>query len=377
VTAAVLCLVLGLTIQFLIVSLRYGGNWTALFCTGAKFKVPPSLTQEGIYLFPNSGGYDGQMYHYVAHDPLARTDIPRYMDSSRVRYRRILLPALAYLLALGRQGWIDFAYITANLLFLFAGAWWLSRYLELSGLPPQLAALFVLAPAALISLDRLTVDLAFTALCAGFALYLRREQYSRAVTVLALACLTRDTGFVLAAAASLAFLIERKWSRVAATIGAAVPAAAWYLYVNSRTPAYPNIKAGQLTPFRGILDTLADPISYPFTGVLSTGLQWLDRLALLGFLLAVLLSLWLVRRRGVGPMEAAMVLWSILGLCLPRAFWEDSFSGARIFTPLMIYLFLVSAPLPRWLAMAPLLMVLPRVALQIFAPEVGAFVGGN
>jgi len=107
VTSALLCVLSGLALQSLVVNFRYGGNWTALFYTGSNFKVPPALAGERVYVFPNSTGYDGQMYHYVAHDPLIRTDIWRYMDNSRVRYRRILLPAIAFLLAAGRQAWID------------------------------------------------------------------------------------------------------------------------------------------------------------------------------------------------------------------------------------------------------------------------------
>lgn len=363
----------GLALQWLVVNSRYGGNWTALFCTGSKFQVPPALATERIYVFPNSTGYDGQMYHYVAHDPLARTDIGRYMDNPRVRYRRILLPAMAFLLAFGRQARIDAAYIGANLLFLFLGAWWLSRYLDSLGLQPRLAALFVLAPAALISLDRLTVDLTFTALCIGFSLYVRLRQDANAYAALALACLSRDTGFVLAAAACLALSVERRFAKAAAFATAVVPAAAWYLYVNLRTPDYSNETLRELIPFKGILETLLDPITYRFHGTVDAGLRWLDRLALLGFVLAVLLGVWLARHNGFGQMEAAIVLWSFIGLCLPRSFWEDCYSGPRVFTPLLIYVMLLGAPLARWRAMTPLLMALPRVALQVLAPLVAAF----
>ena len=373
VTTALLCALLGLAWQCLVVNFRYGGNWTALFCTGSKVRVPPALSAESIYVFPNSAGYDGQMYHYVAHDPLVQTDIGRYMDNSRVRYRRILLPAMAFLLAFGRQGSIDSAYIGANLLFLFLAVWWLGRYLDSLGLEPRFSALFVLAPAALISLDRLTVDLTFTALCIGFALYVRLRQDANAHAALALACLSRDTGFVLAAAACLALAVDRRFAKAAVFATAVIPAAAWYMYVDLRTPDYSNARFQALIPFKGILETLLNPIAYGFSGSAETGLRWLDRLALLGFLLAVLLSVWLVRRNSFGPMEAAIVLWSFIGLCLPRSFWEDCYSGPRVFTPLLIYVMLLGAPLAGWRAMAPLLMVLPRVALQVLAPLIAAF----
>ncbi|MBZ5624558.1 MAG: hypothetical protein LAQ69_38535 [Acidobacteriia bacterium] len=372
-SAALLCALLGLALECLVVNFGYGGNWTALFCTGSKFPVPPALATERIHVFPNSIGYDGQMYHYVAHDPLVRTDIRRYMDNARARYRRILLPAVAFLLAVGQQARIDSAYIGANLLFLFLGGWWLSRYLDSLSLDPRLAVLFVLSPAALISLDRLTVDLAFTSLCIGFALYVRLKQDANAYAVLALACLCRETGFVLAAAACLALSVERRFRKAAAFATAMIPAAAWYLYVNLRTLDDSNMTFRQLVPFKGIFETLLDPITYPFSGTVDAGLRWLDRWALLGFVLAVLLGVWLARRNGFGQMEAAMMLWSIIGLCLPRSFWEDCYSGARVFTPLLIYVMLRGAPLGRWRVMAPLLMVLPRVALQVLAPLLAAF----
>ncbi|MGA2268883.1 MAG: hypothetical protein ABSH44_10490 [Bryobacteraceae bacterium] len=368
ITTALLCALSGLAWQFLIVHSRYGGNWTALFCTGSNYPVPPALASERVYVFPNSGGYDGQMYHYVAHDPLIRTDIRRYLDVPRRRYRRILLPAMAFLLASGRQAWIDPAYIGANLLFLFLGAWWLSRYLDSLGLRARWAALFVLAPAALISLDRLTVDLAFTSLCIGFALYVRLKQDANACVVLALACLSRETGLVLAGAACLSLAVERRFAKAAALATAVAPAAAWYLYVNLRTPDYSDERLGQLIPFQGIFETLLDPKTYPFSGAVNAGLGWLDRLGLLGFLLAVLLSVWLVRHNGFGQMEAAMVLWSFVGLCMARSFWEECYSGTRVFTPLLLYVMLRAVPAVGWRAMAPLLMATPRVVLQVVAP---------
>src|SRR2546422_3110372 len=116
--AAVVCITLGFAWQFLTVRYNYGGNWTALFCTGSAFPPPAPLARENIFVFANSTGYDGQFYHYVAHDPLYQTDVGRSIPDASVRYRRILLPGLAYLLAWGRQDWIDASYYTCNLSFL-------------------------------------------------------------------------------------------------------------------------------------------------------------------------------------------------------------------------------------------------------------------
>ena len=368
VSTALVCALLGFAWQFLVVQTRYQGNWTALFCTGAGFPVPPSLAGEKIYVFPNSSGYDGQFYHYAAHDPLARGGMQRYMDVPRRRYERILLPALAFALALGHQPFIDAAFIATNLLFLFLGAWWLSRLLETYSLRPEWAALFVLAPASMISLDRLTVDLAFAALCMGFALYVRRNEEGGIYAIAALACFSREAGFLLPAAASLYWLAQRRFRKAAAFLTATVPAAVWYAYLTFVTPADPDARAGHLMPLAGIVQVLLHPFGYAVGDASRTVLQWLDRLALLGFVLAVLLTVWIVRRTRFGPVEAAMTLWSVLGLCLPAIVWAEPFAGPRVFTPLLILVVVLGMPQLRWRALVPMALVLPRVALQVLAP---------
>ena len=55
------------------VGFNYGGNWTALFCTGEKVPVPPQLEAEGIYLFPGrilptNGAQPMAVNHVVAVD---------------------------------------------------------------------------------------------------------------------------------------------------------------------------------------------------------------------------------------------------------------------------------------------------------------------
>jgi hypothetical protein len=87
---------LGFGWQLLTVNFNCGGNLTALFCTGIKLPIPPSLDGENIYRFAKSSGYDGQACHFIAHDPLDRTEIGRalFQDAGH-RYRRILLPGMA------------------------------------------------------------------------------------------------------------------------------------------------------------------------------------------------------------------------------------------------------------------------------------------
>src|SRR5271155_5729845 len=118
-----------LTWQIATVQFNYGGNWTALFCIGEKSAMPPEL-QSGSWTFPGSAGYDGQYYRIAAHDPWMRAGWWKYVDGQD-RYQRILLPAGAWLTALGQPRWIDRSYILLVLVFIFVGTWFTALWVDL------------------------------------------------------------------------------------------------------------------------------------------------------------------------------------------------------------------------------------------------------
>lgn len=116
---AALCVCLVFAWQALTVHFNYGGNWTALYCTGEFHPTPPSLASEHIYVFPHSDGWDGQFYHYIAHYVFLRGEMQKYVDAPRLRFRRILVPSLAALLSAGNSSRVDTAYLAVILLFDF------------------------------------------------------------------------------------------------------------------------------------------------------------------------------------------------------------------------------------------------------------------
>lgn len=225
--------------QFLTVHYNRGGNWTALFLTGTQYPVPQQL-DAGTYRFPGAG-YDGQMYRYVAHAPFSPKIYERYIDKAEDRYRRILIPALAYLLAGGQDAWIDGAYIALVALFVFLGAYWLSRWAVLEGAHPAWALAFLLAPATLISMDRMTVDVALAAFTAGFVLYSSSAEWTKFYFILMLACLARETGLLLVAGACAFELFRRRFPRALLWASAGVPALAWYAWLRHAYPARPRL----------------------------------------------------------------------------------------------------------------------------------------
>ena len=360
---------LGLSWQLLTVDYNYGGNFTALFCTGSTVPTPPSLAGEHIYVFPNSGGYDGQSYHYVAHDPLCRSDIGRAVPDPMLRYRRILLPGMAYLVALGRQPWIDVSYIACNLGFLFVGSWWLALLLIRLRIHPWFAALYVLAPASVISLDRLVVDLALTSLCLGFAVYASSGEKWKLYAVLVAAALCRESGLLLTAAYVLHMLALRRF-RLGLLFGTAIlPAAAWNAYVVLRIPGGPALEPRYFIPLWGLIQALSSPAPYPFGPMTNAAIRAFDGLELAGLALAMALGFRDLRKALFEPVRTACLLWALFGLTLSEFVWTDCYATARILSPLLLFLFLRSfageGKLGRW----PLAMVVPRVWLEV-APQV-------
>ena len=372
---ALVCALLGLSWQLLTVHYNYGGNLTALFCTGSTIPTPASLDGEHIYIFPASGGYDGQFYHYVAHDPLCRSDIGRAVPDPMLRFRRILLPGMAYLVALGRQPWIDVCYIACNLGFLFVGSWWLALLLIRIRIHPWFAAFYVLVPASLISLDRLVVDLALTSLCLGFAVYASSGAKWKLYAVLVAAALCRESGFLLTAAYALHLLGLRRFRRSLLFTTAILPAAAWNAYVVLRIPGGPPLEFRYFVPLWGLIQSLGHSTVYPFGPAANAAIRGFDGLELAGLALAIALAFRDLRKALFEPVRTACLLWGIFGLTLSEFVWDDRYAGARILSPLLLLLLLRSFAGGDKLGRLPLAMVAPRVWLQITPQVLGVLRG--
>ena len=352
--------------QWATVTANYGGNWTALFCTGAVQRQPPLAASEHVYLFANSTGYDGQFYHYIAHDPLMRSDLKTYVDDPRMRYRRILIPLLAYALALGHSGLIDPAYEIVCLLSIGLGVYWSCRFAQSVELGAAWGLLFLAMPAIPIAMDRLVIDGGLTALTAAFLYYSRSPSW-KLFAVLVCAALTRETGFLLV----LAYCAHLVWRRELRTAGlfllSAAPAAAWYGYVQLGTTGRPY--EFSLIPFSSILWVVGHPLSYPPATPLAGVVRLADYLAIAGVLLAFGLAfLWFARLPHV-PLRIAAVLFATMGLVLQRHdYWESVYAFGRIYIPVPLCLAALAAEYRKPWLLAPVAMMLPRLAIQL-APQ--------
>lgn len=361
--------------QFAMVHFVYADNWTSLFYTGdARVPLPPELASEHIYRFPNVVGYDGQMYHLIAHDPLFKRNFARDLDMPRVRYRRILVPGLAAILALGHDNWVDRAYFATILGFVFLGTFWLARWSLLHGRSAYWGLLFLATPAALSSIPLMVIDVSLAALTAGFIWYSERKSSPlKLFAVLACAVLARETGILLLAGWCGWLLYQRQLLRSIQYAAAAVPAACWALFVQIHTKQPSPIWLSPI-PLYGIFYSLAHPFSYQ-AGLMRNLLVPMDRIALIGMLIALGFVFHDALRPAVRDHKTFAAL-AFAGLALFLAggdVWPEVAAFGRNFTPLLLIVTISGVLSHKWRRFVPLLLIDPRIGV-IYLTQAGRII---
>jgi hypothetical protein len=343
----------------------FGGNWTALFCTGTKYPVPPEL-EALTYRFPGTDGYDGEMYRYLAHDPFLQRGYTRYMDAPQLRARRILVPLTAWLFGFGQHTWIDGAYVAIEMIFLALGVYWCARLLERHGCSPVWGLLFVAVPATLASFDRMLLDGPLAALFAGFMLYTEEQRWNRVSVLAMLAALTRETGLLLIAPLVAHQLFRRDWRRAAWFASSAGPALAWYAYLATRLPSTP----GSILAFPawGLLRRLFVFRSFPDPRV-QLLVRITDVLAMLGLALSIALAAFWIQKRGCTPVTLSVGCFTALALVLGSpAHMIEAYGFARPVSPLLLWIMVEAVSRSQWIALAPPLLVSLSVSVAFGSP---------
>jgi hypothetical protein len=341
---AVLAALLVLAWQALTVQANYAGNWSGLFRTGKLIAVPPALAAS-TYRDASPYGYDGQFYRFLAHDPALRQGTAAFLDAPLLRVRRILVPGAAWVLAAGQPEWIDAAYVLMIAASVFAGVYWLGALMVRQGRQASLGLLFLIVPATVASIDRMTIDITLAALAAGFAFYYLEGRDPELWVVVAAAGLVRETGLLFAAACVLASLFRRDFRKSAVWAAAALPALGWYAFLSWGSPHFPA-GADEMVPTwafpqprLGILLRALDPPRYPLPPTLEVIARGLDVLALAGVMAACVMAA--LRLRGIpkDTLRNALALqMSLLLTMTGKDFWNTSFGYSRPLGPLFVLL---------------------------------------
>jgi hypothetical protein len=361
---AILAALLGLAWQTTLVHTLYGGNWTALFYHGDQGGgLPNEPAFANTYVFPNDFGFDGQYYRIIAHDPFRKSDSFRYIESPTMRYRRILIPVVAYALALGRQPYIDAGFIAAILLFHALGVFWLGRYAVLFGRSPAWGWAFLLVPGSLAGLERGAIDASLAALTIGFALYLNEGARYRLFLVLVLAGLCRETGTYLIVACAASALLKRNWPTLAISLASVLPALAWYAYVHFTTPADPSLNLLRMPLTDLASNLLHHNLSYVKSGVIF--LQFTYYLSVAGAILAWFMSIRFFFQDWTRAEAIAALAFTLTGMLVqPGGLWVQPYHFGRVLAPLLVLLALEFFRTGNWRRAIPACIVTPAL-LQV------------
>jgi len=334
----------------------------------------PAFREQPIYLYRNTGGYDGQYYAQIAYDPSIRTPaLHTAVDNLEYRARRILPSVTAYLLAGGRPTLIAAVYALLNPLawlvlaallwsilpvtdgrsfaawggvMFSAGALAAVRYAltDLIAVTLTVAALGRLTAAA----GRSATSLPPEALAKGGGHALtsavvrdrtrsdvkraRSSRSTRSAIVLALAALSRETALLAVPA-----LWTRPWfsrRNAAVTAVATMPILLWLVYLRWQLGPGDAGLSNFAWPFQGWAEKLSATV-HAVGGREDPLLVASTLLAVIG--VSVQAAYCLLRPQWDDPWGRVGLIYSALLLCLGTAVWEG-FPGAafRAVLPLTV-----------------------------------------
>jgi glycosyltransferase involved in cell wall biosynthesis len=360
------------------VSSNFGGNWTGLFCTSGATKLPAEL-EEGTYRFAASGGYDGQFYRLVAHDPLVKRGYRVYADGAEKRWRRILVPGTAWLLAGGAPEKVDAAYLLTILLWTGLGVYGMSRWLALKRRDPGVGLGFVLFPGTLICVHFMTTDVALYALLFLCLLWEEEGKDLRLWFGLAACGLARDLGLLVIGSFVLSELVSRRWFRAAWMSTAVAPMAGWYLALGAML-AGPSGGGGASSVVEGwafndagygILKAMVSIAGRDFNSGTAVVAGFLEVAALAGVVVGVIVTVMRFRWRTAEKLAwVGLAFAALYFVASSHLFWRDENSWPRAFTPLLVAVALTGGKSGVW-CWLPLAAVSLRTGLQYVSPALG------
>lgn len=370
--------VIALGAEWSIARSSFEGNWTGLFHTGRHYAIQGALPGERIALSPGNEGYDGQFYHAMAHDPFLKKGLADRFDAPRLRYRRILVPLLGWIAGRVDPRWTDPALHAVNIGFIALGAYWAAILALRAARSPWWGLGTLVSPAVLIGMPRFLVDLPVQSLALGCLVYAGRSPWAL-YAILAAAPLVRDTGALLAIGWCAYLAWKRQWKLAVLYATAGIPVSLWWLYVQTRTADFVShlFVGGDMgsvlmrVPIAAYIGRFFEPFLPPDVHWISTVT---DYLSLCGVGLAlVFVFLDGYRNRHDPARWFAAALASMVPLAGGGIGWYDPLGYPRVLSPWITMSAYQGVLEKRWTRLAPLAMMLPRIAIQ-FVPDARAVI---
>ena len=299
----------------------------------------------GIDAFFSKSQADGFFFKLTAQDPLGRARAfaaARQLPEAPYRYGRIGLPALGWLLALGRPAWVVWSMLGIYVASIAAIPGIAAVLLDDLGAPPGAGLVVLLAPGIMLNNGHVYADPLLIALLLLACVFEGRGRRPAALITLAAAILVKEV--------ALFALIPWIWSAVArrdrrgvVQAGAAVvPYALWCIWVRWRLGAFPFLahtysRTGALSlPLVGLRQAL--DARTPNIGVV-TG-------AVIITVVIGAAASWVMRGTWVG---ALAFVYTILTLCLGKNALAYLLENARVMAVAQVFaLVCLTAAAARW-----------------------------
>ena len=180
---------------------------------------------------------------------------------------------------------------------------------------------------------------------------------------------------VLLGAWCLHSALRRNWRSAVSGAACAIPALVWWTYVYRHTaPDYTSWLATY--PFSGILERTIRGIDAPVSTLWLRAAAVFEELALAGIWLALACSFYLAWKRRYGLPEVSAIAFLVFAAALGKLdLWDSAYATGRTMSPLLIVLGLLALRDRRLSFAIPMLLIVPRIALQYEAQLKGAFRG--
>ncbi|MFB3896457.1 MAG: AZOBR_p60025 family cell surface glycopolymer formation protein [bacterium] len=187
---------------FLIVRLSiFGFNPAWFIAAGDKF-CDHTLIPNGILIYKNSAGYDGEFYYRLALNPFTsrETEFGIQFDFPAYRQQRIIYPLLVWIFSFGNPQLIPWMLIAINYIGLCCLAWFGAQYAKEMHQSAFWGILLPLFPGFILTLSRDLTEIITVMFLVGSLLYIRKTQPILATILLILAIFTKETAIIAAGA---------------------------------------------------------------------------------------------------------------------------------------------------------------------------------
>jgi hypothetical protein len=317
-------------------SLKFEKNITGFMVIGDYFKAPHIWTEKTL-VHPNSVGYDGQYYFYIAHDPFIQERTHDHIDFPAYRYQRILYPLAVWVFSFGHPPLIPWMMVTVNLGAVLLGTWFVLLLLRELGRSPWYALFFAGFWGFLLCLLRsLPEPLAMTFIILAVFYYFKGKLIPQ-ILFLTLAALTQETTLLVSLSFFIYYLGKKNFRKA---LLCCLPPLAYFVW-----QGYIFLKF-EIFPFLGGTQNFG----LPFWGLVEKGITLTrggfhyEKLAEILYILSVgwiILLAFIIICKKFDPLSLSLLGYAMMTICFNHLIWVEPWSYARATLGLLTFNFLV------------------------------------